>query len=244
MKITEHIYQVSGNSFGTNSSNYILDAGDQLILFDAGYSEPQMQIMERTLQYWGLGEKKITHTFLTHCHLDHAANASRLQKRGSRILIGERDADILSHGGPEVLEKLFGTVFTPCEPDQRLKNGDLFQFGEFTVQCIALPGHTAGSMAFLVQDGEKRCMVTGDFVALNAVMPDETDQEVLLSAMIKPGFLEDAYGESLKKVLNLDVDILLTGHLLPYIGKPRKLFEKAYEIYRSQPHQIMDTEEL
>ena len=186
MKITEHIYQVSGNSFGTNSSTYIAEAGEQLILFDAGYSAYQLEVVSNTLKYWHLDQKKITHTFLTHVHMDHAANAKKLQDLGSKILIGEKDAPILEHGGPEALEKLFQREFTTCVPDILLKDGNIFRFGNLKITCISLPGHTPGSMGFLVEDNGTNCFVTGDFVALGAVEPDESDQEVLLSAMIKP----------------------------------------------------------
>lgn len=244
MKITEHIYQVSGNSFGTNSSNYIVDAGKELVLFDAGYSDYQMEIMERTMRYWGIGEKPIRHVFLTHVHMDHAANAAAFQEKGAKIYIGERDADTLEQGGPELLEVLFGRKFKTCRADIRLRDGDEFVYGGVTVKCIALPGHTPGSMGFLADDSGTKCLITGDFIAVSAVEPDESAQQVLLAAMIRPGFLEEAYGESLQKACGLTADILLPGHLLPYFGDPAGLFRKAYHKFMTEKHDILDTTKL
>lgn len=240
MKITEHIYQISGTSYGTNSSNYVLDAGDRLILFDAGYSDFQMEIMRKNLKIWKLDRKPITHTFLTHVHMDHAANAAKLKEMGSTLLIGAEDAQTMENGGPETLDKLFGRSFSCCKPDILLKDGDTFKFGTFKITCIALPGHTPGSMGYLVEDVDVTCFVTGDFVALGPVSPDETEQEVLLAAMIKPGFSEHDYGESLKKACNIPADILLTGHYTVYYGDVKKIFKKAYDKFSTEKLEIME----
>ena len=61
--------------------------------------------------------------------------------------------------------------------------------------------------------------------------------------MIRPGFLEQEYGESLRKVANMDVDILLPGHLVTYEGDVRKILMEAWHKYQTEPHDIMDLTE-
>lgn len=240
MHITDHIYQLSGSCYGINSSMYALDAGTELILFDAGFTDHQMDVVSQNLKRWHLENKPITHVFLTHAHMDHAGNAWRFRQNGAAIFVGAEDGEILSKGGLVTLDVLFGRAFVCCQPDGIVREGDRWQFGESSVEAIALPGHTAGSMGYLVKADGVTCFVTGDFVALSLAAPDESSQQILLSAMIKPGFLEKEYGESLQKAASLDVDILLPGHLITYEGDTKKIFRAAFEQYMSEPHHIMD----
>lgn len=243
MKITEHIYQLSGSCYGTNSSIYALDAGKELILFDAGFTDYQMEVMNRNRKRWGLDNKKITHVFLTHAHMDHAGNAWRFQKDGAKIYVGEKDGEILEKGGLVTLDVLFQREFTCCRANQLVRENDRWIFGGIEVKAVALPGHTAGSMGYLIQDGGQTCFVMGDFVALGLVSPDESGQEIYLSAMIRPGFLEKEYGNSLKKAADLEIDILLPGHLLTYEGDTKRIFRDAYKKYCEEEHQIMELTE-
>lgn len=240
MRITQHMYQISGSCYGTNSSTYVLDAGEYLVLFDAGYTEHQKDVMRRCLRRWQLDGKPVRHLFLTHAHMDHAGNAAAFRAAGARVYVGEADADALRSGGLVTLDKLFGLPFTCCEPDVLVREGDAWTFGEARVTAVALPGHTAGSTGYLVKTDGLTCFVTGDFVALGLASPDETSQTILLAAMIRPGFDEAAYGESLEKASHIDADILLPGHLITYEGDTKQIFRTAAEQYASQPHNIMD----
>ena len=240
MRISEHVYQLTGSCYGTNSSIYALDAGDELILFDAGFTDYQMNTADKVRKRWKLYSKPITHVFLTHAHMDHAGNAWRYQKEGARILVGEADGEVLSKGGPVTLDCLFGREFVCCQPDALVRDGDRWSFGQAEVEAVALPGHTQGSMGYLLRVDAMTFFVTGDFVALGLAAPDETSQEIMLSAMIRPGFLEKEYGESLKKAESLHADILLPGHLITYEGDVKRVFAGAYAKYQSTPHEIMD----
>ena len=225
MRLSEHVYQLSGSCYGTNSSIYCLDAGEELILFDAGFTDYQMDVLNRNLKRWQLDRKPITHIFLTHAHMDHAGNAWRFRESGAKIFVGAADAEILSQGGLVTLDVLFGKPFVCCQPDGIVNEGDVWNFGDATVEAVALPGHTAGSMGYLIRVDGLTFFATGDFVALSLAAPDETAQDILLAAMIKPGFLEQEYGESLQKAATLDA---------------KRIFRAAYAQYLSGEHKILD----
>ena len=103
-----------------------------------------------------------------------------------------------------------------------------------------LPGHTAGSMGYLIRVDGIKAMVTGDFFSLGLTTPDESEQEIMLAAMIKPSYSEEDYGKSLLKVADMDVDILLPGHLITYEGDVRTILLAAYHKLRTEPHEVMD----
>ena len=240
MRITEHLYQLCGSCYGTNSSIYALDAGDELIVFDAGFSSKQLEVMERVRKRWHLEDKPITHVFLTHAHLDHVGNARQFQEAGAKLLIGKEEAPVLEKGGLVVLEKLFGLTFERCKPDCAVQEGDSWTFGEAEIEAVALPGHTAGSMGYLIRVDGIKAMVTGDFFSLGLTTPDESEQEIMLAAMIKPSYSEEDYGKSLLKVADMDVDILLPGHLITYEGDVRTILLAAYHKLRTEPQEVMD----
>ncbi len=88
-------------------------------------------------------------------------------------------------------------------------------------------------------DGGLTCFVTGDFVAFGPAAPDESEQEVNLAAMIRPGFLEREYGESLLKAAQLDADLILPGHMITYEGDTQGMFRRAYRKYMEE-HEMAD----
>ena len=64
-------------------------------------------------------------------------------------------------------------------------------------------------------DGGLTCFVTGDFVAFGPAAPDESEQEVNLAAMIRP------------------------GHMITYEGDTQGMFRRAYRKYMEE-HEMAD----
>ena len=62
MQIMTDVYQLSGVPLATNSNSYVIRAGGQLILIDAGFSDLQWEKMEQMLRFWGLDGLPVTHT--------------------------------------------------------------------------------------------------------------------------------------------------------------------------------------
>ena len=86
MRITEHVYQVSGIIYGMNSNVYAIDTESGVILIDAGYADKQYGSMMDVMKQYRL-ESKVTAVFLTHAHLDHAGNAYLFEDKGAEIYI-------------------------------------------------------------------------------------------------------------------------------------------------------------
>ena len=84
-------------------------------------------------------------------------------------------------------------------PDVRhVEEGAVFDLGGLTVEAVALPGHTAGSMGYLVR--ERRVLLSGD-----AVTP--------IMCLCFEGHLGiDEYRATLAKMAELPFDTFYTGH--------------------------------
>ena len=84
----------------------------------------------------------------THGHWDHV--------RAWEELARDPGLPVWGHAGDR---ELF-----PAEPDRALVDGDVLQVGELEVQVIHTPGHTDGSLQYLVQGAERPHLFTGDSV--------------------------------------------------------------------------------
>ncbi len=127
------------------------------ILIDGGESYKAIKKAEQDL---GI---KVTALLLTHAHFDHAGNARALQKDGVKVYVSKIDAPKLKNGLN--LAGDFGRQFEPLDADVLVDDGDELQIEGITVKVISTPGHTDGSVTFMVDD----MLFTGDTLFLQSV---------------------------------------------------------------------------
>lgn len=87
---------------------------------------------------------------LTHGHIDHTNAGAALRKRfRCRVACHALDAPMVRG---EDGESLFGFVRTPCIVDQELADGDRVKVGGVSIRVLHTPGHTRGSVCFVMGD--------------------------------------------------------------------------------------------
>ena len=116
------------------------------ILIDPGaYSEAAEEFLQKNSQC----ERLI---LLTHAHFDHIGGADELRKRtGVEIAIGTLDAPALSDVSVNLSAK-FDIPLEDFEADIELCDNDVFSVGDLEIKAIHTPGHTQGSMCYLIGD--------------------------------------------------------------------------------------------
>lgn len=93
---------------------------------------------------------------LTHAHFDHSLTAKNFQNLGAKICVSKNDALKLERG--DTLGVYFN-IKEPCvKVDVIVKDEDELDFGDIRLKVISTPGHTDGSVCFLVED----CLFSGD----------------------------------------------------------------------------------
>ena len=98
---------------------------------------------------------------LTHGHFDHMLTLAEVKaKTGAEILLSARDADMPADGKKNAHAVFFGEDKAYPTPDALFEDGDTLTFGELSVTVRATPGHTKGSVLFLIEDA----IFTGDTV--------------------------------------------------------------------------------
>jgi hydroxyacylglutathione hydrolase len=85
---------------------------------------------------------------LTHGHIDHVNAAAALRRSlRSRVVCHAADRGMVEDG--EVLS-LFGLQREPCKVDQEVGDGDVIPIGGSEIRVIHSPGHTRGSVCYML----------------------------------------------------------------------------------------------
>ena len=190
---------------------YLLRGSEGDLLIDTGFLGTWHTLSEWIAQY------DVRYVFLTHGHPDHDWNAARLQKRGAKILLPEKDKGLPRHFLSQPvratmpryrvrnLVQRFGGALTnsPRYTPDILLNGapDALRSLGFDAEIIPLPGHTYGSLGILA--GGVLCC--GDAFTMLWKKPDITPHAVSPELMT----------ESLRTILRLSPEWLACGHGLP-----------------------------
>lgn len=134
------------------SSIAVVPVGDrEVLLVDAGQDATGAAILAE-LSRRGLSVDAVTAILITHGHQDHTG-AIKLFPR-AQVMALEAEVPIV-----EGREGTRGPVtrFFPVDPTgitvaRRLREGERFAVGNASVRVFAVPGHTRGSAAYLVND--------------------------------------------------------------------------------------------
>ena len=241
MKITDLIHLVGSGRSGAfishrcDSHVYLVESPGGHVLIDAGVGIEPERIIEN-IRGEGLDPADVKHIFITHVHSDHAGGSASFKERfGVKIAIAKAEAHLLRSGDFSGLglDVAIPDGFYPpdyrfptCKPDFELVGGETFDFGNFTLEAIHVPGHSIGSMCYLVRIGERRCIFTGDVVVhggklmfLNCVGCDMGDMRRSMPKLAGLGVQEFYPGHGCFVLTNgqehIDIAIENLRHLVP-----------------------------
>jgi glyoxylase-like metal-dependent hydrolase (beta-lactamase superfamily II) len=205
-------------------NSYIIKGTERNLIVDTGMNREECLKGMLT----GLSELRIdlrkTNFFITHMHTDHLGLVSNLANEASTIYFNERDVDGIdffdlhqdkfmrfarTNGFPEdELQALFYN-----HPGYRYRSRGHFAFtflkedheisvGKYSFRCVETPGHTRGHMC--LYEANRKVLIAGDHI-LNGITPNIQ----VWSDEWNP--LKE-YLESLDKIYQLDIELVLPGH--------------------------------
>lgn len=119
---------------------YLIKEGVKGILIDPGIDT--LKILKETE---GL---EINYILLTHCHFDHSFSVNDL--RGSKMVAGTKECNSNILNQKIALSTSVSLVTSPL--DIIIKDGEERDFDGIKVKCIHTPGHTSGSVCYLIGD--------------------------------------------------------------------------------------------
>jgi glyoxylase-like metal-dependent hydrolase (beta-lactamase superfamily II) len=205
--ITAEICQVGGpgQTDQNDAAIYLVHFADAAALIDAGSGRASDRVL-MNIAAAGVLPAQVQYLLLTHCHYDHTGGAAAFRQRfGWRVAIHSLEATALETGDNKLsAASWYGDHLAPCPVDLRLADGDRILLAEREIQVIHIPGHSPGSLAYLVESEGKRVLFGQD-----------------VHGPIHPALLSNRadYQASLRKLQALQADILCEGHYGVFVGQ-------------------------
>ncbi len=144
-RIFDNVYAIG--SIGTVA--YVIQTTAGLIMIDAlSPNELESKLLPGFARL-GLDPAQVRIILVAHGHADHFGGAAYFQQRfGSRVYVSALDWDLM-----ETPARGRGPAPAPAaapKRDANLEEGSPITLGDTTIQSVAVPGHTPGSMGFIV----------------------------------------------------------------------------------------------
>jgi glyoxylase-like metal-dependent hydrolase (beta-lactamase superfamily II) len=187
--------------YATNCWVLATGEGSECIVIDPGMPDVSMELADLLSKH----RLKPVATLLTHGHLDHTFSVVPIcDGYGIPAYIHSEDRNLLidpaAAVSPEFASTLSAMTFTEPKEVKELKNGEEFELVGLKIKAIHSPGHTRGSLMFLVDD---ETLVSGDVLFAGSI--GRTD--------LPTGSSSDMQKTLIKKVLPLNDEIrVLPGH--------------------------------
>lgn len=208
MKITGEVFQVGGGALTSpeDAAVYLIRFGEHAALVDAGCGHALERLL-KNIRDAGAEPEQVELLLVTHCHFDHTGGVAALKKRlGCPVVTHELDAPYLEGGDNAVTAaSWYGAAIDPFTVDRRLTGAlEDIRLGERTIRAIHIPGHSPGSVAFLIESEGLNILFGQDVHGPldKSLLSDRAD-----------------YQRSLKLLLSLEADVLCEGHYGVIRGK-------------------------
>jgi hydroxyacylglutathione hydrolase len=237
-KITEDVYYIPGqDEFIPDSHAYVLGkpSSQNLSLIDAGLTGKgsyKIQSIEKA----GIELSSIKRVIMTHTHLDHIGCFAEILKQlpWVELWAHRSEADLLEQGdersvyGMDMFRGLCQGQFGlkpgafKFQVNRKLQGGETLDLGNMTWEVIHIPGHSMGSIGLYHR--LMKILIPGDVVYADYAI-GRFDLYGADAAGLK---------ESLIRLAELEVDILLPGHNQIVKGLPKGYISKTAKQW--EPH--------
>ncbi|QQK76657.1 MBL fold metallo-hydrolase [Salicibibacter cibarius] len=236
MRLTNSIYLIGSGSKGMNLTNhydcnvFLLDGGKETAIIDAGAGMEPEKIL-KNIEDIGFKLSDVNYLFLTHGHADHIGGAKTIKENtGAKIVASDLTYKILKHGDEknssiDVAKKagMYPKNYSigTCEVDIVVKDKDEIRVGNFVLQALSTPGHCEGHLSFYFIQEQNKFLFGGDLV--------------FYEGKVATQFINDCnvfkLGQSIKKMKDLNLDVLLPGHETVVLKEAQECIEKSWSYF-------------
>ena len=230
-------------------NSYVLTSAKRNLIIDTGMNRPEcIEVFQGGLEELKIDLEK-TDFMVTHLHADHLGLVATFIKDGAKVYMGAADAQPMrtGTGWGSMRDYAGASGFPETELDAALsshpgvkygpqammdftilREGDTLSVGDYSLRAIETPGHSNGHVC--LYEPEKKILFAGDHV-LGDITPNiqawSDDQDPL-----------DNYIKSLKKVLALEMEVILPGHRT-IIQDGKKRINELLEHHRVRANEVI-----
>lgn len=201
LQITAEVFQVGGYGYTEpqDAAVYLVAVDGSAALVDSGCGRAT-DLLLANVESTGTDPAAIEWLLLTHCHYDHAGGAAALRRLlGCRVVAHRGDAPFIEAADDTVTAaSWYGASMKACPVDHRIAGDrESMALGGRAIEAIAIPGHSPGSVAYLLESDGLRVLFAQD-----------------VHGPLHPDLLSDrrAYHASLRRLRGLAADVLCEGH--------------------------------
>ncbi len=173
-------------------SNVYLILDEKRVIIDTGLGSTAM--LKEVEKHIAIEE--IDYVINTHAHADHVLGNPAF--KGADVLIHEKDAQALVEGSLYSTSRMFN-ISGKFKYNKLLKEGDKISLGKIELNVLHTPGHTPGSICLYHKD--MKAIFSGDLVFAGGSF-----------GRVDFGGNSEELKTSLKRVSEMDIDILYAGH--------------------------------
>jgi len=218
MKIFEDLYAYPWTSFTQNNCNTYVIGRRQKVLIDPGHAS-LFKNVQQAMTRDGLDWRAVELVVATHSHPDHFEGVEFfLDRLEVKIALHPDEEEFLQKVGPE-FARMLGLRPPRYRVDVQLVEGDLEADG-LKLQVFHTPGHAPGHLCLYWP--KRKVLFSGDLVFNQGV--GRTDFPGGDGALLKA---------SIKRMAELDVELILSGHGDVVQGREavKRNFEMIEEVY-------------
>jgi glyoxylase-like metal-dependent hydrolase (beta-lactamase superfamily II) len=182
VRVTPLISRVVANNpgpFTFKGTGVYIVGGNDVAVIDPGPDLPEhVEALKRVL-----GNRRVTHILVTHCHSDHSPAARPLKEWSGAATYafgphgsGRDDWEAKVEAGGDM----------DFVPDVRVKDGEIVTGNGFTFECVHTPGHTSNHMCYALK--EEKALFTGDHImgwSTTVVTPPDGDMADYIASVEK-----------------------------------------------------------
>ena len=231
-------------------NSYVIVGEDRNLIIDTGMNREECrEVLDPEIEELGL-DLSVTDVLVTHLHADHLGLAPHITKGRTKVFMGAPDiamiqetsywSNMLDHalvnGFPdenlqEAIRKHPGYNYGPLgEMDLHPLQGDeLLHYGGRDLKVIPTPGHSHGHMC--LYDTSENILFSGDHI-LGDITPN-------ISQWAEGEDMLFDYMNSLRKIREMDVDIVLPGHRTP-VDDHKKRIDELIGHHYGRADEILD----
>lgn len=236
-RITDELFWIPGqDEFIPDAHMYVIGKTDSsdITLVDAGLIR-KSQYKLKVLEGFGIGLGQVKRLILTHTHLDHIGCLPEIKRKipHMEVWVHRTEAEELEAGdersvyGMELFKTMaqaqFGLKkgFFGIEVQRKLQDGDQLILGSSVWEVLHLPGHSKGSIG--LYERTSRILIAGDTVY----------SDYAIGRFDLYGADPRELSLSLKRLSELEIDVLLPGHNNIMEAVPPRYVEKVHEQWKS-----------